>query len=179
MILLPMVGYIIGNASVVRLSVLLGSSRLFVLGLALSLASGVMLAIWCLADLTPWALFVPMAISSIGNGMSQPSGVAAALSVYPRIAGAASGLMGFAQMIIAALGTLLLGLLPRGSVLAMVAVVGVVFGARLVLWAAHPARADANAASGSRCSAAQPDSQRILIGATDAASRLMCAERDA
>ena len=124
MILLPMVGYIIGNASVVRLSVLLGSSRLFVLGLALSLASGVMLAFWCLADLTPWALFVPMAISSIGNGMSQPSGVAAALSVYPRIAGAASGLMGFAQMIIAALGTLLLGLLPRGSVVAMVAVVG-------------------------------------------------------
>ena len=91
MILLPMAGYILGNASVVRLSVLLGSTRLFVLGLALSLASGVMLAFWCLADLTPWALFVPMAISSIGNGMSQPSGVAAGLSVYPRIAGAASG----------------------------------------------------------------------------------------
>ena len=125
MILLPMAGYILGNASVVRLSVLLGSTRLFVVGLALSLASGVMLAIWCLADLTPWALFVPMAISSIGNGMSQPSGVAAGLSVYPRIAGAASGLMGFTQMMIAALGTLLLGLLPRGSVLAMVAVVSV------------------------------------------------------
>jgi DHA1 family bicyclomycin/chloramphenicol resistance-like MFS transporter len=124
MILLPMAGYIFGNAGVVRLSVLLGSSRLFVLGLALSLASGILLALWCLADLTPWALFVPMAISSIGNGMSQPSGVAAALSVYPRIAGAASGLMGFAQVMIAALGTLLLGLLPRGSVLAMVAVVG-------------------------------------------------------
>ena len=125
MILLPMAGYILGNASVVRLSVLLGSTRLFVVGLALSLASGVLLAIWCLADLTPWALFVPMAISSNGNGMSQPSGVAAGLSVYPQIAGAASGLMGFTQMIIAALGTLLLGLLPRGSVLAMVAVVGV------------------------------------------------------
>ncbi|MBV8118782.1 MAG: multidrug effflux MFS transporter [Alphaproteobacteria bacterium] len=124
MILLPMAGYILGNASVVRLSALLGSTRLFVLGLALSLASGIMLALWCLADLTPWALFVPMAISSIGNGMSQPSGLAAGLSVYPRIAGAASGLMGFAQMMIAAVGTLLLGLLPRGSVVAMVAVVG-------------------------------------------------------
>ena len=80
---------------------------------------------WCLADLTPWALFVPMAISSVGNGMSQPSGLAAGLSVYPRIAGTASGLIGFVQMSIAALGTLLLGLLPRGSVLAMVAVVGI------------------------------------------------------
>jgi DHA1 family bicyclomycin/chloramphenicol resistance-like MFS transporter len=56
--------------------------------------------------------------------MSQPSGLAAGLSVFPRIAGAASGLMGFAQMMIAALGTLLLGLLPRGSVVAMVTVVG-------------------------------------------------------
>ena len=124
MILLPMAGYVLGNAAVVRLSVLLGGTRLFVLGLALSLASGVMLAVWSLRGMTPWALFVPMAISSIGNGMSQPPGVAAGLSVYPRIAGAASGLMGFMQMTVAALGTLLLGLLPRDSVLAMVAVVG-------------------------------------------------------
>jgi len=124
MILLPMAGYILGNAGVGRLSSLLGSARLFILGLAVSLASGVMLVIWCLADLTPWALFVPMALSSIGNGMSQPPGVAAGLSVYPRIAGAASGLLGFMQMSVAALGTLLLGLLPRDSVLAMVLVVG-------------------------------------------------------
>jgi MFS transporter, DHA1 family, multidrug resistance protein len=124
MILLPMVGYILGNAGVVRLSALFGSVRLFILGLALSLASGVLLALWCLADLTPWALFVPMALSSVGNGMSQPPGVAAGLSVYPRIAGAASGLLGFMQMTVAAIGTLLLGLLPRGSVVAMVAVVG-------------------------------------------------------
>ena len=42
----------------------------------------------------------------------------------PRIAGAASGLLGFMQMAVAAFGTLLLGLLPRDSVVAMVAVVG-------------------------------------------------------
>jgi DHA1 family bicyclomycin/chloramphenicol resistance-like MFS transporter len=124
MILLPMAGYILGNAGVVRLSMLLGGVRLFILGLAISLASGVMLAFWCLGDLTPWALFVPMALSSVGNGMSQPPGVAAGLSVYPHIAGAASGLLGFMQMAVAALGTLLLGLLPRDSVIAMVAVVG-------------------------------------------------------
>jgi DHA1 family bicyclomycin/chloramphenicol resistance-like MFS transporter len=124
MILLPMAGYILGNAGVVRLSVLLGSARLFILGLALSFASGVILAFWCLAELTPWALFVPMALSSVGNGMSQPPGVAAGLSVYPRIAGAASGLLGFMQMTVAACGTLLLGLLPRDSVVTMVVVVG-------------------------------------------------------
>jgi DHA1 family bicyclomycin/chloramphenicol resistance-like MFS transporter len=124
MILMPMAAYIIGNGAVARLSVSVGSRRLYLLGLALSLCSGVMLAVWCIADLTPWALFVPMAISSIGNGLSQPPGMAAALSVYPRIAGAASGLLGFLQMTVAAVGTLMIGLLPQGSVLSMVAVVG-------------------------------------------------------
>jgi MFS transporter, DHA1 family, multidrug resistance protein len=124
MILLPMAGYILGNAGVARLSVRLGSARLFRFGLALSLASGVMLAVWCLTGLTSWALFVPMAISSIGNGLSQPPGIAAGLSVYPRIAGAASGLIGFIQMMIAAFGAFLVGQLPRDSVSAMVAVVG-------------------------------------------------------
>jgi DHA1 family bicyclomycin/chloramphenicol resistance-like MFS transporter len=124
MILLPMAGYILGNAAVGRLTVLIGTTRLFLAGLALSLASGGMLAFWCLTNLTPWALFVPMAISSIGNGMSQPPGIAAGLSVYPRIAGAASGLIGFMQMMIAALGTLLIGHLQRNSVPALLAVVG-------------------------------------------------------
>ena len=123
MILLPMAAYIIGNTGVARLSVSLGSTRLYVFGLALSLASGLMLAAWCFVELTPWALFVPMAISSIGNGLSQPPGMAAALSVYPRVAGAASGLLGFLQMTTAAIGTLLIGLLPQHSVSSMVAVV--------------------------------------------------------
>jgi DHA1 family bicyclomycin/chloramphenicol resistance-like MFS transporter len=123
MILLPMAGYMIGNAGVARLSVAVGSARLLVLGLTLSLASGVMLAVWCLAELTPWALFVPMAISSVGNGLSQPPAIAAGLSVHPRIAGAASGLLGFLQMMIAALGTLLIGRLPHDSAVAMVLVV--------------------------------------------------------
>jgi MFS transporter, DHA1 family, multidrug resistance protein len=151
MILLPMAGYVLGNAGVVRLSALLGTSRLFVLGLALSLASGVLLGFWCFADLTPWALFVPMAISSIGNGLSQPPGLAAGLSIFPRIAGAASGVMGFAQMTVAALGTLLLGLLPRGSVPAMVTVVAaslaLALGCGLVtLWAQAQERHGAAAA---------------------------------
>jgi MFS transporter, DHA1 family, multidrug resistance protein len=124
MILLPMAAYILGNARVARLSIPVGSTRLYLFGLALSLASGVMLAVWCLVGLSPWALFVPMAISSIGNGLSQPPGMAAALSVYLRITGAASGLLGFIQMTVAAIGTLMIGLLPQASVLSMIAVVG-------------------------------------------------------
>jgi DHA1 family bicyclomycin/chloramphenicol resistance-like MFS transporter len=125
MILMPMIAYMLGNAGVGRLSLALGSARLFVLGLGLSLFSGLMLAVWCFVGLTPWAMFVPMAISSIGNGLSQPPGIAAGLSIYPRVAGAASGLLGFLQMMVAAFGALLIGELPQGTAVPMVAVVGV------------------------------------------------------
>ena len=147
MILMPMAAYIIGNAAVARLSVAIGSGRLLILGLALSLASGAMLAAWCFIELSPWALFLPMAISSIGNGLSQPPALAAGLSVYPRIAGTASGLLGFLQMMIAALGTWLIGRLPQQSVVSMVIVVvaslalALVFGfkaVRSLAWKARP-----------------------------------------
>jgi MFS transporter, DHA1 family, multidrug resistance protein len=125
MILLPMAGYILGSGATARFAVRLGGLRLFLCGLVLSLASGAMLILWPFAaPLSPWALFVPMALSSIGNGLSQPPGIAAGLSIYPRIAGAASGLMGFLQMMTAALGTFLVGQLPRGSALPTDIVVG-------------------------------------------------------
>jgi MFS family permease len=65
--------------------------------------------------LSAWSMFMPMALSSIGNGMSQPPAMAGGLSIYPRIAGAASGLMGFLQMMIAACGTYLIGQLPQNT----------------------------------------------------------------
>ena len=117
-----------------------------ILGLALSLASGAMLAAWCLVELSPWAMFVPMAISSVGNGLSQPPAIAAGLSVYPRIAGSASGLLGFLQMMIAALGTWVIGRLPQQSGSSMVIVVvasltlALVFGLKAVRSLATEAR---------------------------------------
>jgi DHA1 family bicyclomycin/chloramphenicol resistance-like MFS transporter len=65
-----------------------------------------------------------MALSSVGNGMSQPPNIAAGLSVNPRLAGSASGLMGFLQMMASALGTWLIGYLPRDTVLSLVVIVG-------------------------------------------------------
>src|SRR5260370_33300979 len=68
-------------------------------------------------------MFGAMGISCVGNGLRQPPAIAAGLSVHPRIAGAASGLLGFLQMMVAALGTLLIGRLPHDSAVAMVVVV--------------------------------------------------------
>jgi DHA1 family bicyclomycin/chloramphenicol resistance-like MFS transporter len=116
MILLPMGAYMLGAALLARLTMRFGSTAFFVAGLALSLASGAMMAAWSWGlGLSAWSMFVPMALSSIGNGLSQPPALAAGLSVYPRIAGAASGLMGFLQMMIAASGTFLVALLPQNT----------------------------------------------------------------
>jgi DHA1 family bicyclomycin/chloramphenicol resistance-like MFS transporter len=124
MILLPMVAYIIGNAGAARFARRAGTAAMVVWGVALSLFSGLWMAAWCVyPGLSTWALFVPMALSSIGNGLSQPTAMAAGLSVYPRIAGTASGVIGFLQMAISALGTLAVGALPHDGPLAMAGIV--------------------------------------------------------
>lgn len=124
MILLPMATYMLGNAVAARFSRRVGSLAMFAAGLALSFGSGIAMALWCLADPTPWALFVPIAVSSIGNGMSQPPAMAAGLSVYPQVAGAASGLIGCLQMAVSGVGTFAVGLLPQTGAMPMVVVVG-------------------------------------------------------
>ncbi|HEY1794738.1 MAG TPA: multidrug effflux MFS transporter [Stellaceae bacterium] len=129
MILVPMAAYMVGNGAAARLGRRFHSRSLFVAGLLVSVGSGILMALWCAAAPNPWALFIPMALSSIGNGLSQPGALASGLSVFPRIAGTASGVMGFSQMAVSALGTLALAPFPRDSV---AAVVGVVFAAQLL-----------------------------------------------
>jgi DHA1 family bicyclomycin/chloramphenicol resistance-like MFS transporter len=134
MILWPMAAYILGSAIAARFAVRFGSAALFVAGLALSLAAGALMTAWIYGiGLSGWAMFVPMALSSIGNGLSQPPGISGGLSVHPRIAGAASGMIGFLQMMLAAIGTWLVGLLPQTSALGMVAVVDMSLLLALVL----------------------------------------------
>jgi MFS transporter, DHA1 family, multidrug resistance protein len=125
MILLPMAAYMLGNAAAARFALRFGSLRLVICGRALAFVAAIVMALWWLtAGLDLWVLFVPIALSSIGDGLSQPSTMAAGLSIYPRLAGTASGLMGFTQMIVAALGTYLVGLLPYDSAFGIIIVVG-------------------------------------------------------
>jgi DHA1 family bicyclomycin/chloramphenicol resistance-like MFS transporter len=155
MILMPMATYMVGNAAAARFARLFGANAIMVLGVAFSLSSGLSMAAWCFYfGLSTWALFVPMALSSIGNGLSQPSAMAAALSVYPRVAGTASGFVGFLQMATSAIGTLLVAALPHQGPSAVVAVVvatqvvAVVLAAVAVLAPAHrhaPARRESEA----------------------------------
>jgi MFS transporter, DHA1 family, multidrug resistance protein len=148
MILLPMAGYLLGNAAAARFAFRLGSLHLMILGRALAFAAGILMALWCgTMGLGIWVMFVPMALASIGDGLSQPATMAAGLSTFPRIAGTASGLMGFLQMTVAALGTIGVALLPAdGGIAMLVTVVGFmglalgfgIFAARQPPIGAHP-----------------------------------------
>ena len=125
MILLPMACYMLGNAAAARFALRLGSLRLVLCGRAVAFSAAVLMVLWYLsAGLSVWMLFVPIALSSIGDGLSQPAAMAAGLSTHPRLAGTASGLMGFLQMTVAAAGTLVVAILPHDTALGMVSVVG-------------------------------------------------------
>jgi DHA1 family bicyclomycin/chloramphenicol resistance-like MFS transporter len=115
MILWPMATYMLGSAIAVRFAIRVGGIRLCLAGLALSLVASLAMVAWCAIALSPWALFVPLGIAAIGHGLSQPPALAAGLSVFPHIAGAASGLIGFLQMTVAASGTFVVALLPHDS----------------------------------------------------------------
>jgi MFS transporter, DHA1 family, multidrug resistance protein len=149
-ILPAMATYMLGNAIAVRFAPRWGSMPLLIAGLALSFVSGIAMALWCLAHADPWALFVPITISSVGNGMSQPPAMAAGITVYPRVAGAASGLIGCLQMAVSGIGTFAVGVLPHDSALPMVAVVGIFMALAMALGllALRPERQAASVSQG-------------------------------
>ncbi len=104
------VGYMTGNFLASRLSSRLGVDRMIPLGVGVSLVGAVTGFGLMMAGLVnPVVVFLPMCVVAIGNGLSQPNGISGAVSVNPTIAGAASGLMGFGQMVIGACFTVLVG----------------------------------------------------------------------
>jgi MFS transporter, DHA1 family, multidrug resistance protein len=125
MILLPMATYMLGNAAAARFALRLGSLRLMILGRTIALSAAVAMVLWYFyGGLSAWAVFLPIALCEIGDGLSQPAVMAAGLSIQPRLAGTASGLMGFLQMTVAAIGTFVVALLPYQIAVSMSAVVG-------------------------------------------------------
>jgi len=123
MILFPMATYMLGNAAAAKFALRVGSLRLLIAGRALALGgAGVVTLCYLSGGFSVWALFLPIAFAEIGDGLSQPSVMAAALSIHPRIAGTASGLMGFLQMTMAAVGSFAVALLPHDSPLGMILV---------------------------------------------------------
>jgi DHA1 family bicyclomycin/chloramphenicol resistance-like MFS transporter len=115
-ILLVLAGYVLGNFLAGRLSVRLGGARMIALGQAIALAgAAVQLGLLAAGVLTPLALFLPMAVLVFASGLFLPNLNAFAISVRPELAGSASGLTGFLQMIFSALATVAMGRWLEGS----------------------------------------------------------------
>ncbi|TCZ55951.1 multidrug effflux MFS transporter [Roseicella aquatilis] len=108
-------GWSSGTFTAARMVARLGTGRMLRLGTALTTVGGlVALALPLLAPPTLLSFFLPMAVVALGNGMTQPSAIAAAISVRPQLAGTASGLIGALQMGLGALASVLAGMTEHG-----------------------------------------------------------------
>lgn len=127
--------YMFGNFLAGRFSARIGSDRMIWYGVALGLLGTSTLTLSVLAGaVSPVFLFGGMSIVSIGNGLSLPNGMAGAVSVAPKMAGAASGLAGFLQMGVGAGLSYLAGMLLQDSALPLALIM---LAAALAAIAAH------------------------------------------
>lgn len=135
-------GYMAGNGLAGRFSVRLGIERMIALGTLLALlGAAAALALYLAGMLAPWALFGPMMLVALGNGLAIPNGIAGAVSVNPQLAGTAAGLAGFLQLGLGAATSQSVGLLqsfePHAVVYVMTAgalVAVIVHRGALRLW---------------------------------------------
>lgn len=128
-------GYMAGNLLTGRMAERIGTDRMIRIGTSISLIAVIaMLAFALSGPPTLLTVFVPMGIMTFGNGLSLPNAMAGAVSVDPRIAGAAAGLVGFLQMLVASSATLLVGYMQEDSVLPMVLVI---FVATVIAFVSH------------------------------------------
>jgi DHA1 family bicyclomycin/chloramphenicol resistance-like MFS transporter len=114
--------FMAGNFGAARLTRRVGVDRMVLLGSGL-VVLGTLLAAGLLLSL-PWtsiSLFGPMMLVTFGNGLAIPNAQAGAISVDPTLAGTASGLSGFTQMLFAAMVSQAVGMLQNGTPYPMLA----------------------------------------------------------
>ncbi|MEE9321696.1 MAG: multidrug effflux MFS transporter [Granulosicoccus sp.] len=106
------IGYLLGNLIAGHYSARIGVRRMIQLGL-IPLFLGVAL-FWVFSNWHhPLALFIPMQIVAVSNGMSLPNLISGAMSVRPDLAASASGLAGSLQTAVGVLLSIAVGyLLP-------------------------------------------------------------------
>ncbi len=109
-------GYMLGSLLSGRLTLKHGLERLILLGAVLGcLGSGVGLLLSLAGHLSVAAILAPVFFFMIGAGLMLPNALAGAIGPYPRMAGAASALVGFAQMGLAAGVGIAVGHLADGT----------------------------------------------------------------
>lgn len=96
----PPLGFMAGSFVTSRLTVRLGGDRLIRWGSAGHVLSGLLLAGLAAAGFAaPWAVIGPLLVMAFSNGLIMPNAYSGGVSVQPHLAGAASGLQNFLQML--------------------------------------------------------------------------------
>jgi MFS transporter, DHA1 family, multidrug resistance protein len=98
------IGFMIGSFTSARISSRLGGAQMILMGGCLTALGGLVMAgfAWTSAP-TVWTVVGPQAFAMIGVGFIMPNAQAGAIGPFPTMAGAASALMGFTQMGLAAM----------------------------------------------------------------------------
>jgi DHA1 family bicyclomycin/chloramphenicol resistance-like MFS transporter len=103
---------------------LVGLDRMILIGCALAaIGTGSMVLLALSVALSAATLIGPMMLFSLGMGLVLANAMAGGLLPFPRMAGIASALLGFAQMALAALATMLVAALPPVSAVSMSGVI--------------------------------------------------------
>ncbi len=97
-------GYLTGTILANRISERVGIDPMVRIGTSTAIVTLMMvLGLVALGVWHPLAIFLPITVLGVANGMSLPNANAGAISVYPELAGTASGLTSFIQYGVAAL----------------------------------------------------------------------------
>ena len=106
------VGFFLGNWLTAGLAIRLGIGVMIRSGNFLALVSGIISAILLGSGWHhPFALFAPMYLMGLANGLCMANATAGAVSIRPALAGAASGIAGSFQMGFGAIATVVIGYL--------------------------------------------------------------------
>ena len=110
--------YMFTNFIAGRVSARFGGEQVMIFGAVLALCGPFIVAGLLLSGVHhPLVLFLPGMIQSFGAGLATPQSMAGAVGSAPERAGAASGLLGFSQFIVASVTTQIGGFLPHEQAL--------------------------------------------------------------
>ena len=117
-----------------RLVVRWANSRVVLLGTVLAAsAGGVMAALAWGGVASPWAVVLPMFVFAAGHGLARPPAMAGAMIPFERMAGLASAVLGFAQMVFASLYNISFSMLVELDQVALASGIAAAAAVNLVL----------------------------------------------
>jgi MFS transporter, DHA1 family, multidrug resistance protein len=117
-------GSVTGSTIASRTALSVRGDVMTAIGAMTSLTGGALMLCFILAGLvSPATVVGSMMIFMCGFGMAAPNALAGAMAPFPMMAGAASAMIGFAQMGLAALGSMAIAIFYDGTAVPMAAVV--------------------------------------------------------